>query len=355
MTTQGRVLMKAAVCYKINKPLVIEEVDLDPPGPGEVKVRLAATAICSSDLDIISGDIPAQLPGVIGHECSGYVDEIGEGVTLLKSGDHVVISPVSGEFHENGKISKPNHHRTKNGKHITQLSGLVGGMGEYTVVNQYQLVKIADDMPMEEAALLGCAVTTGFGAVVNRAQVRPFQSVAVIGCGSIGVNAIQGAAFCGAHPIIAVDILDSKLEMARTFGATDTINSEEVKDLTKTVKDITGGRGVDYSFITKQSIEAVNQGSAILGPRGVEIIVCITMRDLNSFSDREIADEKTHTGSMTDSTHLQLDIPRYVSLYKAGRLKLSELITGRYSLEQVNEAIESSKKRDSLRNVIVFP
>lgn len=346
--------MKAAVCYKVNKPLIIEEVDLDPPAPGEVKVRLAATAICSSDLDIISGNTPAQLPGVIGHECSGYVDEIGQGVTLFEPGDHVVISPISGEFRANGNIVKMNHHWTTNGKPISQLPGLVGGMGEYTVVNQYQLVKIPHDIPMDEAALLGCPVTTGFGAVVNRAQVRPFQSVAVIGCGSIGVNVIQGAAFCGAHPIIGVDILDSKLEIARLFGATDTVNTEKLKDLTKTIKDITDGKGVDYAFITKQSIEAVNQGSVILGQRGMEIIVCITMGDLSSFTERKIIEEKKHTHGVIEPTPLQLDIPRYVSLYKTKRLKLSELISGRYSLEQVNEAIDSSKKRDSFRNVIVF-
>jgi S-(hydroxymethyl)glutathione dehydrogenase/alcohol dehydrogenase len=345
--------VKAAVCYEVNKPLVIEDVDLDPPGPDEVKVRLAATAICSSDLKLISGDILAQLPGIIGRECSGYVDEIGEGVTLLKPGDHVVIFPVLGGYQENGKTSKPHHHNKK-GEPITQLSGLVGGMGEYTIVNQYQLVKIADNMPMDKSALLSGAVITGFRAVVNRAQVRPFQSVAVIGCGSIGFNAIQGAAFCGAHPIIAVDIMDERLEIARTLGATDTINPERVKNLMKTVKDIIGGGGVDYAFITVQSIEAINQGSVILGPRGMEIIVCMTIGELFSSKDRGIIDEKAFYGGTMDLISLQLDIPRYVSLYKAGRLKLDELITGRYSFEQVNEAIESSKRKDSLRNVIIF-
>jgi S-(hydroxymethyl)glutathione dehydrogenase/alcohol dehydrogenase len=348
-----RLLMKAAVCYEVNKPLVIEDVDLDPPGSGEVKVRLAATAISSSDLKLISGDIPAKLPGIIGHECSGYVDEIGEGVTLLKPGDHVVISPVLGESQETGKTSKPHHHNKK-GEPIAQLSGLVGGLGEYTIVDQYQLVKIADDMPMDKSALFSGAVITGFRAVVNLAQVRPFQSVAVIGCGSIGFNAIQGAAFCGAHPVIALDIVDERLEIARTLGATDTINTEKVKDLMKTIKAITDGGGVDYAFITKQSIEAINQGSVILGSRGTEIIVCKTIGELFSSKDREIIDERALSGGTVDSTSLQLDIPRYVSLYKAGRLKLDELITGRYSLEQVNEAIESSKRVDSLRNVIIF-
>lgn len=358
--------MKAAVLYEVNKPLIVEEINLDPPGPGEVKVRLAATAICHSDLHFFVGDMPAKLPGVAGHECSGYVDAVGEGVTSVKPGDHVVMSPVSGGcghcvncmlgFRNMCQDRRPMspHHHTKKGQDISTLAGPVGGLGEYTVVNQYQLAKITDDMPMDRAALLGCCVITGFGAVINRAQVRPLQSVAVLGVGGVGVNALQGAAFCGAHPIIAVDILDSKLETARVFGATDTVNSAKVKDPVQAVKDLTEGRGVDYAFIMVASIEAVRQGSSMLGPRGVEVVVGIVAGDLSSFTAREFIGEKTLTGSMMGSTRLQLDVPRYVALYKAGRLKLDELITGRYPLERVNEAIESSKSGESLRNVIVF-
>ncbi len=358
--------MKAAVCYEVKKPLIVEEIDLDPPGQGEVKVRLAATAICHSDLHFITGDMTSKLPGLPGHECSGYVEELGEGVTSVKPGDHVVMAPVSGgcghcvncmlgfrNLCQDRRPSQPHHH-TKKGEDIAPMAGPVGGLGEYTVVNQYQLAKIPDDMPMDRAALLGCAVITGFGAVINRAQVKPFQSVAVLGCGGVGVNALQGAAFSGAHPIIAVDILDSKLETSRTFGATDTVNSAKVDDPVQAVKDITDGRGVDYAFIMVPSIEAVRQGSSMLGPRGMEVVVGITRGDLSSFTAGEFIGEKTLTGSMMGSTRLQLDVPRYVALYKAGRLKLDELITGRYSLEQVNEAIESSKSGEALRNVIVF-
>lgn len=358
--------MKAAVLYEVKKPLVVEEIDIDPPGPGEVKVRLAATAICHSDIHFFDGDMPAKLPGVAGHECSAYVDEVGEGVTSVKPGDHVVMAPVSGgcghcvncmlglrNMCMNRAPPKPHHH-TKKGEPISTLSGPVGGMAEYTVVDQWQLAKIVDDMPMDRAALLGCAVITGFGAVVNRAQVRPFQSVAVIGIGGVGVSALQGAAFSGAHPIIAVDILDNKLEAAKNFGATHTLNSAKVKDPVQAVKDMTGGRGVDYAFIMTPSIDAVRQGSSMLGPRGMEVIVGIAMGDLSKFTATEFIGEKMLTGAMMGSVRLQLDVPRLVEIYKAGRLKLDELITGRYSLKQVNEAIASSKSGKAIRNVIMF-
>lgn len=246
------------------------------------------------------------------------------------------------------------HHHTKKGEDIAPLAGPVGGFGEYTVVWEYQCAKVPDDMPMDRAALLGCAVITGFGAVVNRAQVKPFQSVAVFGIGGVGVNAVQGAIFSGAHPVIAIDILDSKLEIAKTFGATDTVNSAKVEDLVQAIRDLTDGRGVDYSFIMTPSIDAVRQGSSILGPRGMEVIVGIAMGDLSKFMAMEFISEKMLTGSMMGSTRLQLDVARYAVLYKAGRLKLDESISGRYSLEQINEAIESSKGGEALRNVIVF-
>ena len=358
--------MKAAIFYEAGKPLVVEEIDLEPPGPGEVKVRLAATAICHSDIHFIDGDMPTKGPGIAGHECSGYIDEVGEGVVTVKPGDHVVMGPVSGGCGRclNCMLGFRNmctdrtppkvHHRTKSGQELATLAGPVGGLSEYTVVSQYQVAKIVDDMPMDRAALLGCAVITGFGAVINRAQVRPFQSVAVIGTGGVGLNAIQGARFSGAHPIIAVDVLDNKLEAARFFGATDCVNSAKVKDPVQAVKDITGGRGVDFAFIMVASNEAVRQGFEMLGPRGMVIVVGIVTGDLSGFRAAEFIGERMLSGSMMGSTKLQLDVPRYIEIYKAGRLKLDELITGRYPLEQVNEAVESSRSGQALRNVIVF-
>jgi S-(hydroxymethyl)glutathione dehydrogenase/alcohol dehydrogenase len=358
--------MKAAVLYEAKKPLVVEEVDLDPPGPGEVKVRLAAAAICHSDIHMLMGDLPSKLPGIAGHECSGYIDEIGPGVTSVKPGDHVVMAPVTGGCGHcvncmlgyrnlcQNNPPRPPHHHTKKGEPIATLAGPVGGFVEYTVVGEYQCAKIPDDMPMDRAALLGCAVITGFGAVINRAQVKPFQSVAVFGIGGVGVNTVQGAIFSGAHPVIAIDILDSKLEIAKNFGATHTLNSKKVDDPIQAIKDMTYGRGVDYSFIMTPSIDAVRQGSLVLGPRGMEIIVGIARGDLSKFMATEFISEKMLTGSMMGSTRLQLDVARYAEIYKAGRLKLDESITGRYPLEKINDAVASSMAGEALRNVIVF-
>jgi Zn-dependent alcohol dehydrogenase len=357
--------MRAAVLYEVNKPLVVEEVDLDTPGPGEVKVRLGATAICHSDLHFFDGDVPFRGAGIAGHECAGIVEEVGPGVTSVKPGDHVVMAPISGGCGRclncmlgmrnlcTGVARSGPHHRNKQGEPLLPLAGPVGGLAEATVVHETQTAKIPDDLPMQVACLLGCGVLTGFGAVVNRAQVKPFQSVAVIGVGGVGLNAIQGAAFSGAHPVIAVDLLDNKLEAARAFGATHTVNASKV-DAVQGVKEATGGRGVDYSFIMAASPKAVRQAFEMLGPRGTAIMVQVTSGDMSDFAPREFIGERSFTGSMLGSTRLQLDVPRYVEIYKAGRLKLDPLVSECFSLDQVNQAVASSKSGNALRNVIVF-
>lgn len=358
--------MRAAVLHEVGKPLVVEEVRLDEPGPGEVKIRLGATAICHSDIHFFDGDVPARsLPGIAGHECAGYVEQIGEGVTSVKPGDHVVVAPITGGCgrcmncmlgyrHLCQGVPRPApHHRTLSGEPIIPLAGPVGGLAEYTVVHEFQVAKIPDDLPMHVACLLGCGVLTGFGAVVNRAQVRPFQSVAVIGVGGVGLNAVQGAVFSGAHPVIAVDVLDTKLEAAKRFGATHAVNASQV-DPVEGVKEITGGRGVDYAFITVGVIKAVRQAFLMLGPRGMAVVVGIASGDLSEFRPGEFIGERVLTGSMLGSTRLQLDVPRYVEIYRAGRLKLDELVTACYPLEKVNEAVASSRAGTALRNVITF-
>jgi S-(hydroxymethyl)glutathione dehydrogenase / alcohol dehydrogenase len=357
--------MKAAVLYEVNKPLVVEDVDLDAPGAGEVKVRLGATAICHSDLHFFVGDVPWRGAGIAGHECAGIVEEVGQGVTSVRPGDHVVMAPISGGCgrcqncmlglrYMCQNVARPDpHHRNKRGEPLLPLAGPVGGLAECTVVHETQVATVPGDLPMHVACLLGCGVLTGFGAVVNRAQVRPFQSVAVIGTGGVGLNAIQGAAFSGAHPVIAVDLLDSKLEAARQFGATHTVDASTV-DPVQGVKDATGGRGVDYSFIMAASPKAVRQAFDMLGPRGTAVMVQITTGDMADFAPREFIGERMFTGSMLGSTRLQLDVPRYVDIYRAGRLKLDELVSACYPLDRVNEAVESSMSGAALRNVIVF-
>ncbi|HWO72249.1 MAG TPA: Zn-dependent alcohol dehydrogenase [Dehalococcoidia bacterium] len=357
--------MKAAVLYEVKKPLVIDEVEVDEPGPGEVKVRLGATAICHSDIHFFEGDVPLRGPGIAGHEAAGIVEAVGEGVTSVKAGDHVVMAPITGGCgrcmncmlglrHMCQNFARPApHHRNRKGETLMPLAGPVGGFAEYTVVHETQTAKVPDDLPMHLACLLGCGVLTGFGAVVNRAKVQPFQSVAVIGTGGVGLNAIQGAAFCGAHPIVAVDLLDSKLEAARQFGATHTVNASKV-DAVQGVKDATGGRGVDFSFIMAASSKAVRQAFEMLGPRGTAVMVQISAGDMSDFQPREFIGERMFTGSMLGSTSLQLDVPRYVDIYKHGRLKLDELVTACYGLDEINKAVESSKAGEALRNVIVF-
>jgi S-(hydroxymethyl)glutathione dehydrogenase / alcohol dehydrogenase len=357
--------MRAAVLYEVNKPLVVEDVDLDSPGPGEVKVRLGATAICHSDLHFFDGDVPFRGAGIAGHECAGIVEEVGEGVLSVKPGDHVVMAPITGGCGRclncmlglrnlcQGVPRSGPHHHNKRGEPLLPLAGPVGGMAEATVVHETQTAKVPDDLPMQVACLLGCGVLTGFGAVVNRAQVKPFQSVAVIGVGGVGLNAIQGAAFSGAHPVVAVDLLDNKLEAARKFGATHTVNASR-SDAVQGVKDATGGRGVDYSFIMAASPKAVRQAFEMLGPRGTAVMVQVTAGDMSDFAPREFIGERSFTGSMLGSTRLQLDVPRYVDIYRAGRLKLDELVSECFSLDQINEAVASSKSGNALRNVIVF-
>jgi S-(hydroxymethyl)glutathione dehydrogenase/alcohol dehydrogenase len=360
-------MMKAAVCYEFGKPLVVEEVDLAPPHKGEVKVRLAATAICHSDIHDIRGELRGPLPFVPGHESAGYVEELGEGVTSVKPGDHVLVSLLiscgkcrnctRGRPHmclAKWPLDTERRIRNKQGQEL-RPSVKIGGFAEYVVVHEQQLVKVPEEMPLDRVALLACGVATGFGAVVNRARVRPMESVVVIGTGGVGLNSVQGAAICGAYPVIAVDISDSKLEAARSFGATHTVNSSQ-EDAVEAVKKLTDEDGADYVFVTVGSMAAIQQGFSMLAPRGTEVMV-----GLPSFQDKLtlspfdfIRPERVLTGSFMGTTNLTVDIPRLIELYQAGELKLDELITGRYPLEQINEAVESVERGEALRNVIMF-
>jgi S-(hydroxymethyl)glutathione dehydrogenase / alcohol dehydrogenase len=360
--------MKAAVCYELGKPLVIEELDMDPPQKGEVKVRTAATAICHSDIHALNGELPTRPPIVGGHESAGYVEEVGEGVTQVKPGDPVVVSLVTscGKCYFCAKglghlcearwaMDKESRLRNKKGQRIGQMMR-VSGFAEYMLTTESQCVPIPKDLPMDRACLLACGVITGFGSVVNRAKVRPNESVVVIGTGGVGLNAIQGAAYSGAYPIIAVDILDNKLAAARTFGATHTVNSAKEKDPIKAVQELTSGRGADYVFITVGNTSAVQQGFNMSGTRGMTVIVGLAPLTDKLDIPRMffVRSEKTLCGGFMGSTVLSIDIPRYVTMYKNGKLKLDELITARYPLEKINEAIEAVVKGQALRNIIVF-
>ena len=360
--------MKAAVCYEFSKPLVVEDVFLEPPQEGEVKVRVKATAICHSDIHCTNGDLPGPLPGIPGHETVGLVETLGPNVTSVKPGDLVLVTTVtSGCGHcyyctvglrhlcERSK-PLPFHHRNKNGQPLASMAGPVAGLAEYTVVSERQLAVIPADFPIDLAALLSCGVLTGYGAVFNRAQVKPLNSVVVVGTGGVGLNAIQAASIAGARPVIAVDIQESKLEMAKKFGATHVVNSMKEKDPIKIVQQMTSGRGADYVFITVGSSAAVHQGFFMSAPRGMTVIIgLIPIKEKLTFSTFDlIGGERVLTGCGGGSPRLTIDIPRLVELYREGRLQLDDLIEAHYPLSEVNTAIESMAKGNTLRNVIMF-
>lgn len=357
--------MKAAVCYEFGKPLVVEELDMESPHKNEVKIKLAATAVCHSDLHFMAGDLPGHIPFVPGHESAGYVDEVGEGVTNVKPGDRVVVSLLRscGEcmYCKTGRPSMcqatwplDTESRWKNKKGEPVYHGLrVASFAESCIVDKSQVIPIPADMPMDRAALLACGVITGYGAVVNKAKVRPSESCVIIGVGGVGLNAIQGASISGAYPVIAVDMLDKKLEASKTFGSTHLVNASK-GDPVEQVKEITGGYGADYVIVTVGVTSAIAQGVTMLGRQGTVVIVGLATQNLEVFPMDIIDYEKVITASFMGTTNSSQDIPKLINLYKSGKLKLDELITAHYTLDKINEAVSSTESGEALRNIISF-
>ena len=359
--------MKAAVCYELGQPLRIEEIEIDPPKQGEVKVRVAATAICHSDIHYIRGDWIADLPVVAGHEAAGIVETVGENVTLAQVGDPVIISLLRScgrcfycttglPNHCDGPFALRTESRLHTRQGDTIYQGIrTGAFAEYVIVDQSQVVQVPPAMPLDRAALLACGVITGLGAVVNTAQVKPGSSVVVIGAGGVGLNAVQGAVLSGASRIIAIDLVESKLEAAKVFGATHTLNARQ-ENMSSQVRELTSGRGADYVFVTVGSTTAVIQGMTLLRRAGTLVIVGMPPVEATApLSVISVADRGIRIlGSFMGSTRLRVDIPWLVDLYQQERLKLDELITARYPLEQINEAIEVMERGEALRNVIVW-
>ena len=360
--------MKAAVCYEFGKPLVIEEITMRAPRSDEVRVKVAATAICHSDIHDMHGDFGGSPPFVGGHETAGYVDEVGSDVTCVGAGDHVIVSLLEacGKCYQ-CTTGHPYFCEMKTtydvegtltnakGEGIYQKAR-VAGFAEYVLVHESQLVKIDSGFPMDLACLLACGVITGFGAVVNRMKVPPMSSVVVIGTGGVGLNSVQGAVVCGANPIIAVDILDSKLDRAKEFGATHGVNSK-TGDAAAAVNQITGGRGADYAFVTVGSSVALQQAYSMLARGGSAVMVGLPPTTDPPFAvpaGELTITERTITGGFMGSARLSVDVPGIIALYKAGRYKLDELIAGRYPFDRINEALQSSMAGEALRNVITF-
>ena len=359
--------MKAAVCRLFGDPLVVEDLDLAAPQYGEVKVKMSAVAICHSDVHIIRGEWAGEPPLVAGHEASGVVEAIGDGVTLVKPGDRVVVSLLRScgrciccttgyPYQCEGTFALNTEHRmTDTSGNPVKMAIRTAAFAEETVVDQSQLAVVPDGFPMDVASLLACGVITGFGAVVRTAKITFGSSVVVLGVGGVGLNAIQGAVASGAYPIIAVDLLDSKLEAAKRFGATHTVRADQ-DSAEEAVLEITGGRGADYAFITVGSTAAVEQGFKMIGKQGTEVLVGIpeTGANFSLPAGGFVGSEKKMMGSNMGSTRLSYDIPKHVAAYQEGKLKLDELITNRYPLEKINEAIESMEGGEALRNIITF-
>lgn len=359
--------MKAAVCRQFGEPLTIEDIALAPPGPGEISVKMAACAICHSDIMYIDGAWGGVLPAVYGHEAAGKVEAVGEGVDRVAVGDHVVVTLIRscGHCHYCSQghavacdtpfaLDAKSPLATSNGEVITH--GLrTGAFAEHVVVHHSQAVTISPAIPFNSASLLACGVITGFGAVTNTANISAGSSVVIIGTGGVGLNSVQGAAIAGAATIIAIDISDTKLQAARTFGATHTINasSHNVRDQ---VRALTHGRGADYVFVTVGAKSAIDSSYELMGRTGSVVLVGMPANGvLSQFDPGNVAGESQRIlGSKMGSSRVPVDIPYLASLYQQGRLKLDELISGTYPLEDINEAIASVKHGDALRNVIVF-
>ncbi len=359
--------MLAAVCRSFNAPLTIEEVELAPPGPGEVEVALGACAICHSDVHFIDGAWGGTLPAVYGHEAAGVVAACGDGVQGVAPGDHVVVTLIRScgrcYFCEQGEETACGHDfprshasplRDAKG-HELQQGMATAAFAERVVVDRSQLVRIDPDLSPAAASLLACGVITGVGAVTNTAAVPAGASVVVIGAGGVGLNAVQGARIVGARPIIAVDIVAGKRETALAFGATATLDPT-TGELAAGVRGLTGGRGADYVFVTVGSKAAIEQGIGLLRRGGTLVIVGMPASGVTVDLDPAslAADGQRVLGSKMGSSRISSDIPRLVELYRDGQLKLDELVSGRYPLAAINEAIADLRQGTALRNVIVF-
>jgi len=358
--------VKAAVCREFGAPLSIEDITLADPGPGQVMVDIAACAICFSDISYADGGWGGFLPAVYGHEASGHIGAVGPGVAGYDVGDAVLVtllracggcaSCASGHpaTCETGFDITSGPIAAADGAAVEQ--GLrTGAFAQKAVVDTSQIVKIPADMPMDAASILSCGVITGVGAVVNTAGLRAGQTAVVIGAGGVGLNAIQGARIAGASRIVAVDLTPEKLEVAREFGATDGVLATSDKPW-RAVKKLLGGRGADFVFVTVGAIAAFETATRYLATGGRMVMVGMPHSgQAASFEPVIVAGAaQGMIGSKMGDVVLSRDIPWMVDLYQQGRLKLDELVSGRWSLDQINEAIADTRAGAARRNVIVF-
>ncbi len=357
--------MRAAVCRAFGEPLRIEEVEIDPPGPGQLAVRIAACAICHSDISYAEGAWGGALPAVYGHEAAGRVTALGPGVVGFAAGDPVLVTLIRAcgrcpacaggapTSCAHAWDAAPSPLRDSTGAPLAQ--GLnTAAFAEAVVVDASQCVPLPHDLAPDLACLLACGVITGVGAVVNAARVRPGANVAVAGAGGVGLNVIQGAALAGAARIIAVDPLPGKLAAARVFGASDGVPAGP--EANKGIRALTGGRGVDFAFVAVGAPAAIAEAGRWLAPGGAVVVVGMPATGTSvSYDPTRIASlNQSVIGVRMGRTVLARDVPWLIEHWRAGRLKLAELVTGRYPLERINEAIAEVRSGAALRNVIVF-
>ncbi len=359
--------MKAAVLREVDRPLEIEEVQIDNPGPREVLIRTGATGVCHSDLHFIEGKYATPMPIILGHEASGTVESVGDQVSYVQPGDRVItcLSVFCGHCERclSGRpvlcsrtdvVRTPSQApRLSQGGDLMNQFANISSFAEQMLVHEHAVVKVRDDVPFEQLALIGCGATTGLGAALNTAKVEPGSTVAVIGCGGVGLNCIQGAVLAGALRIIAIDTNETKLTFAREFGATDVIDASGGAVVDK-VKDLTEG-GVDYSFEAIGAKQTAEQAFEMLRAGGTATIIGMIPQGTKIELDgASFLRERRIQGSSMGSNRFRVDMPKYIEFYRQGRLKLDELVSQRLKLDQINDAFEDMKEGNVARSVITF-
>ena len=355
-----------------SKPLTIEEVELASPGHGEVLVRIGAAGLCHSDLSVINGDRPRPMPMALGHEAAGVIEQLGDGVTDLQRGDHVVLVFVPSCGHCGpcaegrpalcepgaaangaGTLLSGERRLSRGGKPVNHHLGC-SVFAEYATVSRRSVVKIDPELPLDHAALFGCAVLTGVGAVVNTAQVRAGASVAVIGLGGVGLASLLGACAAGARHIIAVDLSDAKLDLAKSMGATHSFNAGNA-DCQEQIRELTSG-GVEYAFELAGSVRALDLAYKITRRGGTTVTAGLPppTATLALSPVNLVAEERTLKGSYIGTCVPSRDIPRYIELFRQGRLPVDRLMTGKLELEDINRGFDLLHEGKAVRQVVVF-
>ena len=360
-------MMKAAVCYRFGQQLVIDEIAIDEPRVNEVKVQISACAICHSDILYMDGAWGGRLPTIFGHEASGIITSCGPGVEHVKNGDKVIVSLLrscgecffcsqqqSNLCEHVFATDEPRRLQTVHGMAVHRGLG-TGCFAEFSVVHQSQVVKIPDKLNVSSASLLACGVITGFGSVVNTASVKPGSHVVIIGAGGVGINCIQAARISSAATITAIDPNPDRLDIAKRFGATHAANPDQI-DTAEFIDELTMNRGADFVFVATGHSDAADGAFRLIRRGGTLVLVGMPpagthlMLESVDFIDAN----QSILGCKMGGANLQSDIPKLVDFYQSGKLELDQLVSGKYSLENINDAIEATRNGVGLRNVVIF-